>query len=108
VSSPCQLFCKFSASINCCSIVPMRNYVLLFLILCLFSCKRKWTDKDKSDFYSGCLNNAAKNADVKNPKSYCNCLLQKVVTKYPNANDAKYIRYDSTIRQFARECLKLQ
>jgi hypothetical protein len=72
----------------------------------LFSCKRKWTDKDKSDFYSGCLNNAVTNKDVKDPKSYCNCLLQKVVAKYPNANDAKYIKYDSTVKQLAQECLK--
>ena len=84
----------------------MRNYVLLLLVLCFFSCKRKWTDKDKADFYSGCLNSATTNKDVKDPKSYCNCLLQKIVAKYPNANDAKYIKYDSTIRLLARECLK--
>src|SRR6266498_4806783 len=71
-----------------CSIALMRCYILILLTLSLFSCKRKWTDKDKADFYSGCLSNATKNKDIKNPKSYCSCLLQKVVAKYPNANDA--------------------
>jgi len=80
----------------------------MLLILSLFSCKRKWTDSDKSDFYSGCLNSAVKNKDITNAKSYCNCLLQKVVAKYPNANDAKYIKYDSTIKQLARECLTVK
>jgi len=86
----------------------MRNYVLFLLVLCLVSCKRKWTDKDKSEFYSGCLNNALKNPDIKDPKSYCSCLLQKVVVNYPNANDAKYLKYDSTVRHLARDCMKQQ
>jgi hypothetical protein len=83
----------------------MRYFILAFLTLSLFSCKRKWTDKDKADFYSGCLSSATKNKDIKDPKSYCSCLLQQVVTKYPDANDAKYIRYDSTIKQLAKDCL---
>lgn len=86
----------------------MRICIAFLLVLALFSCKRKWTDKDKKDFYAGCLNSATKNADIKNPKSYCSCLLQKVVAKYPDANDAKYIRFDSTVRQLAIECLKQQ
>ena len=91
-----------------CSIAVMRMYVLILFILGLFSCKRKWTDKDKSDFYSGCLSSTSTNKDIKNPKSYCSCLLQKVVAKYPNANDAKYIKYDLTAQQLARDCLKQQ
>lgn len=87
----------------------MRNFfLLLFCVLLLGACKRKWTDKDKADFYSGCLNNATKNHDIKDSKSYCSCLLQKIVAKYPNANDAKYIKYDSTAKQLARECLMQQ
>jgi hypothetical protein len=86
----------------------MRNFILFLLPLCLSACTRKWTDKDKNDFYAGCLNSATKNTDIKNPKSYCSCLLQKVVAKYPDANDAKYIRYDSTVKQLATECLKQQ
>ncbi|MGZ3852011.1 MAG: hypothetical protein ACXVBX_04415 [Flavisolibacter sp.] len=84
----------------------MRYCLLFLLILLAFSCTRKWNDKDKSEFYSGCLSSATANKDIKDPKNYCSCLLQKVVAKYPNANDAKYIKYDSTVKQLARECMK--
>ncbi|MGZ3845730.1 MAG: hypothetical protein ACXVBH_06720 [Flavisolibacter sp.] len=84
----------------------MRYCLLFLLILLAFSCTRKWNDKDKSEFYSGCLSSATANKDIKDPKTYCSCLLQKVVAKYPNANDAKYIKYDSTVKQLARECMK--
>jgi hypothetical protein len=84
----------------------MRICSVFLLALGLFSCKRKWTDKDKADFYSGCLNTATKATEIKDPKSYCSCLLQKVVAKYPNANNAKYIKYDSSVRQLARTCLQ--
>jgi hypothetical protein len=84
----------------------MRKFFFLLCILSFVACERKWTDKDKSDFYSGCLSGATSNKDVKDPKSYCNCLLQKVVAKYPNAGDAKYIKYDSTVKQLAKDCLK--
>jgi len=84
--------------------------LLIFFLCCLsfISCKRKWAEKDKADFYSGCLSSAKTNKDITNPKAYCSCLLDKVVAKYPNANDAKYIKYDSTIRQLAKDCLKQQ
>jgi len=86
----------------------MRNLLICLVVLCAFSCARKWTDKDKSEFYSGCLNSATTNKDIKDPKSYCSCLLQKVVAKYTDANDVKYLKYDSTGRQLARDCMKQQ
>jgi hypothetical protein len=84
----------------------MRAMIRILLFCSLLSCKRKWTDKDKNDFYSGCMSSAIANKDVTNAKSYCNCLLQKVVAKYPNASDAKYLKYDTTVRELARQCLK--
>ena len=86
----------------------MRKYVVILLALALFSCKRKWTEKDRSEFYAGCMSSAVNNKDIKDPKLYCKCLLEKVVAKYPNANDASYIKYDTTVRQLARECLDQQ
>jgi len=88
--------------------VRMSKYVLILLFMSLFACKRKWTEKDRRDFYSGCLSSATKNKDIREPKSYCNCLLLKIVANYPNANDAKYIKYDSTARQLSRDCLRQQ
>jgi len=84
----------------------MRIVTFVFCVVTLVACKRKWTEKDRSDFYAGCLSGARANKDVSNPKAYCSCLLEKVVATYPNANDAKYIRYDSAVRQLAKDCLK--
>lgn len=86
----------------------MRLGVLFLLLFALISCKRSWTEKDKNEFYSGCMSNAAINKDITNPKAYCGCLLQKIITKYPNANDAPYIKYDTTAKQLAKDCLKNQ
>ena len=86
--------------------VTTISCVFIFCLIILFSCKTKWTEKDKSDFFAGCMNNAVTNKDIPNPKTYCNCLLQKIVGKYPNANDAKYIKYDSSVRRLSRDCLK--
>lgn len=84
----------------------MKNLLPIVLLVLLFSCKRKWTEKDRSEFVSGCLSKAVIDLGQDKAKPYCNCLLQKIVAKYPNANDAKYIRYDTTVKQLAKECLK--
>ncbi|HEU4472614.1 MAG TPA: hypothetical protein VFR58_16080 [Flavisolibacter sp.] len=85
----------------------MKSWMLFLLLLVSFaSCKRNWTDKDKAEFTSGCLNRASRDMGGDSARAYCRCLLEKVVKHYPNANDAKYIRYDSTVRQLAKDCLK--
>jgi hypothetical protein len=82
------------------------NFIILVLALCVFSCKRKWTEKNKSDFVSGCLNKQVKEMGIEKARAYCSCLIEKVIVKYPNANDARYIQYDSAIIRLAKECLK--
>jgi hypothetical protein len=86
----------------------MQKIFSVFLILVLLSCKRKWTSEDKTEFLGGCLKTALKDMPEEKAKPYCNCLLNKIVTKYPNARDAAYIKYDSTNVQLAKECLKQQ
>jgi hypothetical protein len=86
----------------------MQKFILIFIILFLFSCKRKWTTEDKTEFLGGCLKGALKDMTEQKAKPYCNCLLNKIVAKYPNAKDAAYIKYDSTNVQLAKECLKQQ
>jgi hypothetical protein len=85
----------------------MRKMILCMLFTTsLFACKRKWTAKDRSDFYAGCISHATIDKEIKDAKAYCSCLLQKVVVKYPNANDAKYMKYDTSVLQLARDCRK--
>jgi hypothetical protein len=86
----------------------MIRIIWIPLLFLCFSCKRKWTETDKSEFLGGCLKTAVKDMGEEKAKPYCSCLLQKIVEKYPNANDAAYIRYDSTNIQLAKDCLKRQ
>ena len=88
--------------------MQMKKIISIFIIVCLLSCKRKWTTEDKTEFLGGCLKGAIKDMGEEKAKPYCTCLLDKVVTKYPNARDAAYIRYDSTIVILAKDCLKQQ
>jgi len=84
----------------------MKKMALFLLAAALVSCSRPWTEKDKSEFVSGCLSAAVRGMGEDSAKRYCRCLVEKVVAKYPNANDAKYIKYDSTVKVLAQECLK--
>ena len=87
----------------------MKIVVLVLGLIFMTSCSRKWTDKDKSEFLSGCLSASVKDTLIGEvyARDYCSCLLQKVVEHYPNANDVQYIRYDTAVKQLARECLEM-
>ena len=85
----------------------MQKLGFFFLIIiCFYSCKRKWTQEDKTQFLGGCLKGAIKDMGESKAKPYCNCLLEKIVTKYPNAKDAAYLKYDTTIVRLSQDCLK--
>lgn len=86
---------------------PALNFFVVVIFLLLFSCERKWTDKDRSEFISGCMHGGAvSDMGEERAKSYCKCMLEKIVVKYPNRQDANYIRYDTTLAMLAAECSK--
>ncbi len=62
--------------------------VLLFGLLLFASCKQ-WDSDDKQVFYQSCMDDAkgwaGSEADA---KTYCDCVLEKVVKKYPSESDA--------------------
>lgn len=68
----------------------MKRYMLAALLfLPLLSCKNTWDDDDKNMFYQSCID-AAKgdgNSEAK-AKPYCDCLMEKMMEKYPNESDA--------------------
>jgi len=86
----------------------MKRLPVICILFLLTACNRKWTEKDKSEFFSGCVSSAVRDKNIGDSlaRPYCQCLLGKVVEKYPNASDAKYIRYDTTVVQLSRDCLK--
>lgn len=90
------------------NIVFMRTVLILCLFFAISACKRKWTEKDRSEFVSGCLSVAMKDPLIGDSlaRPYCTCLLKKMEQHYPNANDVKYARYDTAIVNMSRDCLK--
>ena len=84
----------------------MKLILLLTGLVFLFSCSRPWTESDKQNFMGGCMSGALKNMDQEKAKDYCSCMLQKVQKRYPNANDAKYLKNDTAIYSMGRACMK--
>lgn len=66
----------------------MKRVIFLFaIILCATSCKNTWSQEDKDTFYKSCMDEANTWAGDK-AKPYCDCMLEKMMKKYPNENDA--------------------
>ena len=64
----------------------MKTKLLLLIIPLLFcaSCNQQgWTEGQKNNFISECIKNAELEDGV--AKAYCNCCLEIVIEKYPNA-----------------------
>lgn len=70
------------------------------------ACKRKWTEKDRSEFLSGCLSGATRDMDAVRARTYCHCMLEKLIKRYPDARQARYVRYDTAVVRLSKECLK--
>lgn len=82
----------------------VRFFLLCCLVTLTLSCKRKWSEQNKKDFVAACEKKQLNELGaVASP--YCQCLLQKVMERYPNANDVGYIRSDTSVAALARQCL---
>ena len=69
----------------------MKRYVpaLLLLIVMTTACKNTWDQEDKDLFYQACMEDANTWAgSQEKAKTYCNCVLDKVMQKFPNEGDA--------------------
>lgn len=69
----------------------MRRYLCFLLLIALAgfsSCENTWSQEDKDNYMHTCMEglNAADEMGGK-PKAYCDCMLEKITTKYPNVND---------------------
>lgn len=68
----------------------MKKLISAFLITVLLtSCQSAWIQEDKDAFYDACIEDA--NTWVGDPakaKQYCDCVVIKVMERYPNVNDA--------------------
>ncbi len=59
------------------------------MLLSLASCKNTWNEDDKGAWREACTENAMHWAGSEaQAKTYCDCVLDKIMIKYPNENDA--------------------
>ena len=63
--------------------------LLIIPVILLVSCKNTWNQDDKDSFYQACTDEAIKWAgSPEKAKTYCDCVLGKMMTKYPHEDDA--------------------
>lgn len=55
------------------------------MVLLLSSCRGEWTQKDKDRITKDCRESAIKYG-FSNPDEHCKCVLQTIMTRYPNSN----------------------
>ena len=70
----------------------MRKLLLVFLLLTIItapSCRETWTNATKNKFHEGCMDEAtAWTGSSEMAKTYCDCVLEKMMAKYPHESDA--------------------
>ena len=89
----------------------MKKFFLIFAAIALVgvfaitSCgnKNKWTEKDKMEFLETCVSEASANPGI-NGDTYCDCMLEKIMVKYPDPKDADKVTM-LEVMEWAQECL---
>jgi hypothetical protein len=61
--------------------------ILLSALLGASSCKNTWSQEDKDNYTTTCMEGLNGQVNPDKAKGYCNCMLDKLVERYPNVND---------------------
>ena len=65
------------------------TFSVLLVVLLFSSCTDFWSGSTKRRFHEACTEEAIKWAGTEGKAdAYCNCVLQKMMAKYPNEEDA--------------------
>ena len=59
---------------------------LIILLGMLVSCKARWSEEDKADLLKNCLEQDAPRYGFSEPEKHCDCIVKKIISKYPNPN----------------------
>lgn len=90
--------------------IPAILSILLFTFTGLHA-QSNWTQKDKDDFVSSCVENA-KSIGADSAKRYCNCMMNVMMVKFPKVADmAKLKKEDLTtpaIKAEIKKCLVMR
>ena len=74
----------------------MKYFLVLTLGLLLLSCSNDpWNGNEKSAFLELCLENKT--------SSYCNCFMEKAMSKYPRYEDYEAISFEETV-EISEQC----
>lgn len=69
----------------------MRKWLFALIVVssCISSCTDFWSGSTKREFHEACSTEAIKWAGTQErADSYCDCVLKKMMQRYPNENDA--------------------
>lgn len=66
---------------------------------------RVWDDQTRAAFITNCTNESKTRMEEAAAREYCNCMLEKIVAKYPNPGDANNMTIQET-QDMARDCVK--
>ena len=84
-----------------------RMIVAFFLIL--FACnskpKKSWTKAEQDLFRESCVVNSKEGLGEQRSRQYCDCMLRKVESKYPDSNEAGKLTLTET-QEMKKSCLE--
>jgi hypothetical protein len=79
----------------------LPSFRILFLVF-LFSCKAEWTQEEKDKIKADCMQ-AAERFGFNDPVSHCDCVLRKIINRYPNPNQFENMEMGE-FGQIVNEC----
>jgi hypothetical protein len=56
------------------------------ILLLTVSCKARWSEEDKQALKQRCIEQDAARFGFSDPEKHCDCIVKKIVSKYPNPN----------------------
>lgn len=65
----------------------------------------KWPQAEKDAFKESCFENAKEGIGEEKAVIYCDCMLEKIMKKYPDVNDAEKMSMGETM-EMAKDCTK--
>ncbi len=79
--------------------------ITLVAVFSITSCgnRNKWTEKDKSEFIEACISEASVVMEI-DGETYCACMLEKIMVKYPDPKDADKVTMEE-VTEWAQDCL---
>jgi len=78
------------------------RYSLSFILILVFSCKAEWSQREKDKIKADCMM-AAERYGFTNPQTHCDCVLRKIINRYPNPNQFENMEMGE-FGQIVNEC----